>query len=77
MHARSLLSVRLHVLAATTWIGGLSFLVLVVVPWLRHGGREQAAEKLRRQASVLGRVNALLGLLLLALAVMLVRGTPW
>lgn len=34
-----LTSVWIHVLAATLWIGGLFFIVLVVVPWLRSGGR--------------------------------------
>lgn len=33
-----LLSVWTHILAATLWIGGLFFIVLVVVPWLRRGG---------------------------------------
>lgn len=35
-----LVSVWVHVIAATLWIGGLFFIVLVVVPWLRRGGRE-------------------------------------
>lgn len=164
-----LLSVWLHLLAAIAWIGGMAFLVLVVVPWLRRGDRgsiagaflretgerfrtvgwvcftillvtgtfnlwvrgvrlgdfareewrsspfgqavllklsvfvavlvvsafhdfsvgpraSAAIEKdpkseesaaLRRRASILGRVNALLALLLVALAVVLVRGWPW
>ena len=36
------LSVWLHILAATVWIGGLFFLMLVIVPWLRSGAREPA-----------------------------------
>ena len=47
MHALYLLSVWLHILAATVWIRGMSFLVLVVVPWLRRGGRVEAAVFLR------------------------------
>jgi putative copper resistance protein D len=47
MHALYLLSVWVHILAATVWIGGMSFLVLVVVPWLRRGGRVEAAVFLR------------------------------
>jgi uncharacterized membrane protein len=160
-------SVWLHILAAITWIGGMFFLVLVVVPWLRgrdrltaavflretgarfrnvawtcfamllatgtlnlwlrgvrpeqlvqrqwltspfghavicklalfavvlalsavhdfavgpratlaveEDPRSPAAEKLRRQASLLGRANVLLALLLVALGVILVRGWP-
>lgn len=161
-------SVWLHVLAATAWIGGMAFLVLVVVPWLRRQGRAEAArllaetgarfrsvgwacfaillvtgtfnlwvrgirlghfteaawltsrpgltivaklalfagvlvisavhdfsigprattelarapdsalaERLRRQASWMGRANAVLALLLVGAAVMIVRGVPW
>ncbi len=163
-----LVSVWLHILAAMTWIGGMAFLVLVVVPWLRRGDRvnaaafladtgrrfrnvgwscfgivlvtgtfnlwvrgvrlpdfmhpewratpfgravlwklalftavlvvsayhdfvigpraiiairsdprSEAAEALRRRASLLGRLNALLALCLVAIAVFLVRGWPW
>lgn len=48
MHALYLLSVWLHILAAVVWIGGMSFLVLVVVPWLRKkGGGTDAGRFLR------------------------------
>lgn len=168
MHTLYLLSVFIHILAATIWIGGMLFLVLVVVPWLRSGGRSIAGpflqetgvrfrdvgwwcfgallitgtfnlwvrgvrfgdfvdpgwlstafgksvvlklalfvcvlivsaihdfvvgpsatkaiqadpssadtQALRKRASLLGRANALLALLLLGVAVTLVRGAPW
>lgn len=168
MHALYLVSVWLHILAASAWVGGMFFIVLVVVPWLRRGGRERAGTflrdtgerfravgwtcfavllvtgsfnlwvrgvrladflrpewlsspfgktlllklaaftlvlgisaahdffvgpratrtleldgrapesvRFRRQASLLGRINALLALAIVALAVMLVRGPPW
>ena len=47
MHLLYLLSVWVHILAATVWIGGMLFLVLVVVPWLRKGARSDAAVFLR------------------------------
>lgn len=47
MHFFYVLSVWVHILAAVTWIGGMFFLVLVVVPWLRGGDRAQAATLLR------------------------------
>lgn len=47
MHALYLISVWIHILAATVWIGGMLFLVLVVVPWLRQGDRANAAVFLR------------------------------
>lgn len=47
MHSLYLLSVWVHILAATVWIGGMLFLVLVVVPWLRKGARSDAAVFLR------------------------------
>ncbi|MFO0725846.1 MAG: CopD family protein [Myxococcota bacterium] len=42
-----LVSVWLHILAAATWAGGMSFVALVVVPWLRSGGRGNAGAFLR------------------------------
>jgi len=47
MQALYVVSVWLHILAAVTWIGGMFFLVLVVVPWLRKGDRAKAAAFLR------------------------------
>ena len=39
MRTLYLIAVWLHILSATIWIGGMAFLVLVVVPWLRKGDR--------------------------------------
>ncbi|HKU41886.1 MAG TPA: DUF4149 domain-containing protein [Polyangiales bacterium] len=42
MRGLYLISVWLHILAAVVWIGGMTFLVLVLVPWLRSN-RTRAA----------------------------------
>ena len=41
------LSVWLHIVAAMIWVGGMLFLVMVVVPWLRSRDRREAAGLLR------------------------------
>lgn len=43
MHTAYVVSVFVHILAATTWLGGMLFVLLVVVPWLRRSERAQAA----------------------------------
>jgi len=47
MHTLYLLSVYLHITAAIVWIGGMFFLVLVLVPWLRKGDRAQAGRVMK------------------------------
>lgn len=57
MHALYLVSVYLHILSAVVWIGGIAFLVLVVVPWLRAGGQRVAGVFLRETGERFRRVG--------------------
>ena len=57
MHALYLLSVWLHVLAAIIWIGGMFFLTLVVVPWMRHGNRDRGSALLRETGPAFSRIG--------------------
>ena len=43
----------------------------------QHEPDSAAAKKLRKQASWIGRINLLLGLAIVFMAIMLVRGFPW
>lgn len=63
------ISVTLHVLAAITWVGGIAFLVLVVVPWLHGGGQQIAGTFLRETGERFRAVGWI------AFAVLLVTGT--
>lgn len=47
MRALYLLSVYLHIFSAVVWIGGITFIVFVVVPWLRAGNQQMAGKFLR------------------------------
>lgn len=42
-----LAAVVLHLIAMATWLGGMLFLVTVVIPWLRKGDRARAAALLQ------------------------------
>lgn len=57
MHKLYWLSVYLHILSAIVWIGGIAFLVLVVVPWLRTGGQRVAGMLLRETGARFRRVG--------------------
>lgn len=57
MHTLYLTSVLLHVLAAIVWVGGIAFLSLVVVPWLRTDGSGQAAAFLRTTGQRFSRIG--------------------
>ena len=46
LHDAYLISVWLHLLAVMTWIGGMFFVALVIVPSLRRGDRATAAKLL-------------------------------
>jgi putative copper resistance protein D len=51
MHALFVVSLWIHILAATTWIGGSVFLVLVLVPVLRNPEwRDRGLELIRHTA---------------------------
>lgn len=51
MHLAYLISVFLHIVAATAWVGGMVVLIAVLVPWLRRGDRAKAAVVLRETAT--------------------------
>jgi copper resistance protein D len=72
------LSVYVHVLSAIVWIGGMLALSVVHDFWLGPAAtRATDGARLRRPAALLARVNGLLALLVVFLAVALVRGPPW
>lgn len=79
MHALYYTSVVIHILAAVTWIGGMFFLMLVVVPWLRGRDRQSAALFLRETGTRFRTVGwVCFGLLLLTGSFNLwVRGVRW
>ena len=57
MNGLYILSVWVHILAAIVWIGGMLLLVLVVVPWLRKGGRVDAGIFLRETGERFSKVG--------------------
>ena len=69
MHTLYLISVYLHILSAIVWIGGIAFLVLVVVPWLRSGGRDIAGTFLRQTGQRFSRIGWL------CFAILLITGS--
>lgn len=52
MHVLYLTSVWIHILAATVWIGGMFFVVLVVVPWLRRSTDRAAGTAFLRDTGI-------------------------
>jgi len=70
MHTLYLLSVWLHVVAAMAWVGGMIFLVAVIVPLLRRPEMRDRARELLRLS---GRRFRTLGWL--SLGTLLVTGT--
>lgn len=80
MHALYLLSVWLHILTATLWIGGMLFLAFVLVPVIRRLKDREAAVALVHETGVRFRFVGwgCLGLLLLTGIVNLIsRGFGW
>lgn len=57
MHVLYLVSVWLHILAAIVWIGGMFFLTLVVVPWMRQGNRDRGSALLRETGAAFSRIG--------------------
>jgi len=57
MRVLYLVSVSLHILAASTWLGGMAFVVFVAVPWLRQGDRRAAANFFRETGHRLRRLG--------------------
>jgi putative copper export protein len=80
MHAFYLLSIWLHILAAATWIGGMLFLVLVLVPVVRRQDYREVAAPLVHRVGVRFRWVGwiCLGLLILSGVFNLIyRGVTW
>lgn len=67
------LNVTIHVLAAMLWLGGMFFLGVVAAPLLR-AIEPPDLRQLRGRAALFARVNAIVGVLLVAAAVRLARG---
>jgi len=70
MHTLYLASVWLHIIAAMTWIGGMLFLVTVLVPLLRKPGMRDRATELFHLTGVRFRVVGWI-----ALGTLVVTGT--
>lgn len=70
MHTLYLVSVWLHILAAMTWIGGMLFLVTVLVPMLRQPSMRDRAMELFNELGVRFRLVGWI-----ALSTLVVTGT--